>query len=190
MFWMPWWRSNRADQSTIPRLCESHSNMVYLPYKTKTPNSSPVKVRFGYCLWVQGRKCAYYCHCSVANTIVRFSKLRTRYKNIRWCPTSIRVLWHYNDVIMGAIASQITSITIVCSTVYSGADKKKHQRSASLVFVRGNHRGPVNSPHKKLVTRKMLPFDDVIMENVVLYRNRTHLIRSPFPSIYLLSLPR
>ena len=49
------------------------------------------------------------------------------------------------------------------STVYSGADQRKHPCSASLAFVRGIHRGPVNSPHKWPVTRKMLPFDDVIM---------------------------
>ena len=70
---------------------------------------------------------------------------------------------HYDDVIIGAIASQITSITIVYSTVYSGADQSKHQSSASLVFVWGIHRGPVNSLHKWPVTRKMFPFDDVIM---------------------------
>ena len=70
---------------------------------------------------------------------------------------------------MGAIASQITSLTIVYSTVYSDADKKKHQSSASLAFVRGIHRGPVNSPHKWPVTRKMFPFDDVIMLWDVLY---------------------
>ena len=64
---------------------------------------------------------------------------------------------------MDAIASQITSLTIVHSTVYSDADKRKHQSSASLAFVQGIHRGPVNSPHKWPVTRKMLPFDDVIM---------------------------
>ena len=64
---------------------------------------------------------------------------------------------------MGAIASQITSLTIVYSTVYSDADQRKHQRSASLAFVRGIHRGPVNSPHKWPVMRKMFPFDDVIM---------------------------
>ena len=65
--------------------------------------------------------------------------------------------WHqiYNrDVIMGAIASQITSLTIVCTTVYSDGDKRKHQSSASLAFVRGIHRGQVNSPHKWPVTRK------------------------------------
>ena len=64
---------------------------------------------------------------------------------------------------MGAIASQITSFTIVYSTVYSDADQRKHQSSASLAFVIGIHRGPMNSPHKWPVTRKMFPFDDVIM---------------------------
>ena len=64
---------------------------------------------------------------------------------------------------MGAIASQITSLTIVYSTVYSDADQRKHESSASLAFVRGIHRGPVNSPHKWPVKRKMFPFDDVIM---------------------------
>ena len=79
------------------------------------------------------------------------------------------VTWHYGDVIMGTIASQITSLTIVYSTVYSDTDQRKHQSSASLAFVRGIHRGQVNSPHKCLVTRKMCPFDDVIMVcNVIL----------------------
>ena len=72
-------------------------------------------------------------------------------------------LCHYDDVIMGAIASQITSLTIVYPTVYSGADQSKHQSSASLAFVWGIRRGPVNSPHKWPVTLKMFPFDDVIM---------------------------
>ena len=73
---------------------------------------------------------------------------------------------HYCDVIMGAVASQITSLTIVYSTVNSDADQRKHQRSASLALVWGIHRRPVNSPHKWLVTRKMFPFDDVIMRDV------------------------
>ena len=71
---------------------------------------------------------------------------------------------HYDDVIMDTMASRITSLTIVYSTVYSGADQRKHQSSASLAFVRGIHRGPVNSPQKWPVTRKMFPFDDVIMK--------------------------
>ena len=61
---------------------------------------------------------------------------------------------HYNDVIMSAMASQITSLTIVYSTVYSGTDQRKHKSSASLAFVRRIHRWPVNSPHKGSVTRK------------------------------------
>ena len=76
------------------------------------------------------------------------------------------MIWHYNDIIMGAKASQITSLTSVYSIVYSSEDQRKHQSSASLAFVQGIHRGPVNSPHKWPVTRKMFPFDDAIMDNV------------------------
>ena len=65
------------------------------------------------------------------------------------------VEFHYNDVIMNAMASQITSLTIVYSTVYSGADQRKHQSSASLAFVWGIHRWPVRSPHIGSVTRKI-----------------------------------
>ena len=71
---------------------------------------------------------------------------------------------------MGAKASQITCLTIVYSTVYSDADESKHHSSATLAFVWGIYRGPVNSPHKWPVTRKMFPFDDVnhdmISENI------------------------
>ena len=55
---------------------------------------------------------------------------------------------------MGVMASKITSLTIVYSTVYSGADQRKHQSFASLAFVWALHRRPVNSPHKGPVTRK------------------------------------
>ena len=71
--------------------------------------------------------------------------------------------YHYDDVIMSEIASQITSLAIVYSTVLSGADQSKHQSSASLAFVWEIHRWPVNFPHKWPVTRKIFPFDDVIM---------------------------
>ena len=63
---------------------------------------------------------------------------------------------------MGATASRITILTIVYSTVYSGADQRKHQSSTSLAFVLEIHRGPVNSLHKWPVTQNMFPFDDVI----------------------------
>ena len=74
-----------------------------------------------------------------------------------------RISRHYCDAIMSPMASQITSLTIVYSIVYSRTDQRKHQSSASLAFVRGIHRRPVNSPHKGPVTRKMIPFDDVCM---------------------------
>ena len=84
------------------------------------------------------------------------------------CPA---MKWHYNDVIMVAMASQTTSLTIVYWTVYSGADQIKHQSSVSLAFVRWIHRGPVNSPHKWPVTQQMFPFDDVIMKSLKLIWN-------------------
>ena len=71
--------------------------------------------------------------------------------------------WHCSDIIMSAMGFQITGFSIVYSTVCWGTDQRKHQSSASLVFVCGVHRWPVNSPHKGTVTRKMFPFDDVIM---------------------------
>ena len=80
------------------------------------------------------------------------------------CLDDQTVIIHYDDVIMGAIASLIISLPIVYSTVYSDADQRKHQNSASPAFVRGIHRRPVNSPHRWPVTRKMFPFDDVNME--------------------------
>ena len=64
---------------------------------------------------------------------------------------------------MGAMLSQITSLTIVYATVYLDADRRKHQSSASLAFVWRIYRWPVNSPHKWPVTREMVPFDDVII---------------------------
>ena len=90
---------------------------------------------------------------------------------VAWAVWGRALSWnHYDDAIMGTIASQITSLPSVYSTVYSGADQSKHQSSASLAFVWGIHRGPVNSPHKWPVTRKMFPFDDVIMETKLFWR--------------------
>ena len=64
---------------------------------------------------------------------------------------------------MGAMASQITGVSIAQPTVCSGADQRKHQSLALLAFVKGIHRSPVNSLHKGSVTRKMFPFNVVIM---------------------------
>ena len=81
-----------------------------------------------------------------------------------WYLTLIKSGFLYNsDVIMTTMASQVTGVPIVCSTVCWGGWSKKHQSSASLAFVRGSHRWPVGSPHKAPVRRKMFPFDDVLM---------------------------
>ena len=77
-----------------------------------------------------------------------------------WC---IRKRQHYSDVVMRALLFQITCVPIVCSTVFSGVDLRKHQSYASLAFVRGIHRWPMDSPHKGPVTQKICPSDDVIM---------------------------
>ena len=61
------------------------------------------------------------------------------------------------------MASQITRVSLVCLTVFVGANQRKHQSSASLAFMRGTHRWPLDSPHKGRVTQKMFPFDDIIM---------------------------
>ena len=71
---------------------------------------------------------------------------------------------HYSDIIMSAIVSQITGVSIVYSAVCSGEDQRKHQSSASLGRIHvPTARWPVNSLHKGPVTRKMPPFHDVIM---------------------------
>ena len=64
---------------------------------------------------------------------------------------------------MSVMAFEIASLTIVYSSIYSGTDERKHQSSASIPFVMGIHRRPVNSPYKGPITRKIFPFDDVIM---------------------------
>ena len=108
-------------------------------------------------------------------------RLKKKHWNCRWFetwrhPCYVTVMWanlhcqrwilnenlHYSDTVMGAMAFQITRLTIVYLTVYSDADQRKHQSSTSLAFVRWIHQGP-NSPHKWPLTRKMFPCDDVYM---------------------------
>ena len=81
--------------------------------------------------------------------------------------TSQQIIDHYNGVRMSAMASQITRISTVCSNVCSGAHQGGHKNSALLAFVRGIHWSPLDSHHKGSVTRKMIPFDDVIMATAV-----------------------
>ena len=73
-------------------------------------------------------------------------------------------LWHYNEVIMSVMEYQITGVSIVYSTLCSGADQRKHQSSASLDFARGSISGrwmPLTKDQKRY------PFDDVIMRTLL-----------------------
>ena len=70
---------------------------------------------------------------------------------------------HYNDVIISAMASQVTSVLNAYSPICSDRDQRKLQSSAPLAFIRGIHQWPVDSSHKWPVTRKIFPFNDVIM---------------------------
>ena len=130
----------------------------------------PSRLGHGWCNYIplfEVNAITYSCHnpqFGVPKVITWVSKRVTRKTR---CRRKCNRRQHKNDVIMGSIASQIISLTIVYSIVYSDADQRKHQSSASLAFVRGIHQGPVNSPHKWPVTRKMFPFDDVIMTNAV-----------------------
>ena len=67
------------------------------------------------------------------------------YHRFVWRKLLIVLAYHYCGIIMGAMAPQITRLTIVYPTVYSDTNQRKHQSSASLVFVRWIHRWPVNN---------------------------------------------
>ena len=71
------------------------------------------------------------------------------------CFDFVLCIFHYSDVIMSKMASQITSLTNVYPNFYSGADQRKHQSSPLLAFVCGIHRWLVNSPHKWPVTQNV-----------------------------------
>ena len=94
------------------------------------------------------RKSHYFC-------ILGMSHLRT----LTTCTSRMRVSYglrfYYSDVIVGVMVSEITNLTFVYSTVYSGTDQRKHQSSASLAFVQGIYRWPM--------MQKMFPFHYVIM---------------------------
>ena len=98
------------------------------------------------------------CKCTYINTMVHVVSLKVKSSG-SWLSWICALQWRHN----GAMASQIISLTIDYSTIYSGADQRKHQSSVSLAFVWGIHRWLVNSPHKWPVTRKIFPVDDIIM---------------------------
>ena len=141
-----------------------HGNAFFFagPLKCGSLMLSLLLVRTGF--WTNNRPGSHFRRADALETSLQFINGLV-FADQKWGLQDItRCVTHQNnDVIMGAIASKITSLTIVYSTVYSSADQRKHQSSAWLAFVRGIHRWPLNSPHKWPVTRKMFPSDDVIM---------------------------
>ena len=110
--------------------------------------------------------CRHYITCSTHRPSPRTPEMRPSsiWRMVGWSDSYFLtqpLQWRHNE----RDGFQITSVTIVYSTICSGVDQRKHQSSASLVFVRGIHRWPVNSPHKGPVTPKIFQFDDVIMKS-------------------------
>ena len=98
-------------------------------------------------------------------------------KKITWCQLC-RHQWHrrlslWQHSVFITMTST-TGVSIACSAICSDADKRKHQISTSLDFVRENHRWPVDSHHKGPVTLKRFPFDDVI--KLVVNRVNVHAV--------------
>ena len=89
---------------------------------------------------------------------------------------------------MGAMSSQITYFSVVCSIICSGADKWKHQSSASLASVRGIHRWTMDSLHKGPVTRKMFIFDEVFMNQGAALSRHYHATATTVQSIVNISM--
>ena len=95
--------------------------------------------------------------------------------------------YYYNDVIMSAMESQITSLTIVHPTVYS----RRRSKNTSKLRVTGLcDWWPVNTPHKGPVTRKMFPFDDVIVRIHKAVGNRATYTDSYFITVTSIKLNR
>ena len=86
-----------------------------------------------------------------------------------WLAFSSYLFIHYSDVIMSTVASQISGVVIVCSTVCWGADQRNTPKPRVTGLVRGIHRWPTDSPHKGPETWKPFPFDDVIMDRARLH---------------------
>ena len=181
--WSAPWVNNR-EAGDFRRLRAHHDVIVMFTISELTHKGQPVLVCVPGQLWPWcscDRRCWFLNDCCLDAPLHCFGANNTDIRQNRdtiWFTAwwrnddgtnDVRVLYHrhdhYDDVVMGAMASQITSFAIVYSTVYSDADQRNHQSSASLAFVQGIHRGPVNSPHKMPVTWKMSLFDDVIMIN-------------------------
>ena len=149
--------------STIYKTKQAFALFLYVEFDTHESTgpcyafiicNQPIYFIIEWVIWLFMSFMLHYWNIFPGNIRV-FSSYR-KYYCITWYVRTLAsvILTHYSEVIMGAMVSKIISLTIVYSTVYSGADHKKHQSYASLAFVRGNRWWSVNSPHTWPVTRK------------------------------------
>ena len=133
----------------------------------------------------------YFDKCRISNTVMEIFNGEKDEEN--WLPTYEHCPHWRHSVGHTGLVIMVTSywarwrlkslaLPLFTQPFIQGQIKRKHQSSGSQAFVRGIHRWPVNSPHKWPVTRKMFPFDDVIMS----WRNTGLIyIRSSATSHYL-----
>ena len=148
-----WWRHQMETFSTLLALCEGN-----LP----ATGRSPPPPTHTHTHKVQCRGALMFIPC--------VSKWHSKQSIRRWFETPWHWLWSPCNLSASELyytASEITSVSIVYSIVCSSENQRKYHSSASLAFVRRIHRWPVNFPHKGPVTRKIFPFHDVIVTNVL-----------------------
>ena len=164
--WIHWWTAGSYSRADRPmRSLTMYMFIIYDMYDT-------YMIIVIYKIFLSPRHCALKKRKGLADILHATSWYgnafvitgnNTEFRYFPCCWTSTCHWFDYSDVIMSTMASQITSLTILYSTVYLGVNQRNRQSSASLAFLRGIHRWPVTSPHKGPVTREMFPFDDVIM---------------------------
>ena len=166
-----WWRHQIETFSALLAVFEGNSPVTG-EFPTQRPVTRSFNVFFDLCLnkrlskqscgwWFETLSHSLWRHCNVKvwSMFCLCFKCCMRYRVILdWVMKWSIFSNHHNAVIMNAMASQIASVTIVYSTVCSGADQRKYQSSVSLTFMRVIHRWLVNSPHKGPVTRKCFHF--------------------------------
>ena len=158
---LPWWRHQIETFSALLDLCEGNS-----PSPVNSPHTGQWCGALMFSL-------IYACTNGWVNTRCWWfetpSRPLWRHCNDKWnmgvvgTPIGASGWWHYNDIIMSAMASQIIRVSSAYPTVCSDVDQRKHQSSASLAFVREIHLWPVNSPPKGSLKREKFPVDGVTM---------------------------
>ena len=109
-----------------------------------------------YLWWHIQSECVFYYE---FNCLLGFSEQRKNPPSMITFSFVNTLQWRHNEHNGVSIHQCLDCCSIVCSD----ADKRKHQNSTYLSFVWGSQRWPANSSHKGPVTRKIVPFDDVIM---------------------------